>query len=140
MGLLDKYKVLVETAKVSGLENFKVEDQHTILLIAGIAPDADTKNKLWNVYHQIDPNYFSKEVLLEILVNPVVEGTNVKVVTESTALNIRKGPCIDQPIIGQAEKNQTIVLLSRANDQWWLIRTLEGQEGYCYARYLKPVS
>jgi hypothetical protein len=29
-------------------------------------------------------------------------------------------------------------LVNRSNEQWWLVRTNDGEEGYCYAQYLAP--
>ncbi|HCF81093.1 MAG TPA: SH3 domain-containing protein, partial [Porphyromonadaceae bacterium] len=37
-------------------------------------------------------------------------------------LNIRKGPGTDQPIVGKAAHGDVITLISKANDQWWLVR------------------
>jgi uncharacterized protein YgiM (DUF1202 family) len=63
----------------------------------------------------------------------------VKVVTEKSNLNIRKGPGTDQPIVGKAAHNEIITLVSKSSDQWWLVRTNDGEEGYSYAQYLAPV-
>ncbi|WP_082021990.1 SH3 domain-containing protein [Sphingobacterium sp. T2] len=41
--------------------------------------------------------------------------------------------------MGQAAKGEVITLLNRANSLWWLIRTVNGIEGYCYAEYLEPI-
>jgi uncharacterized protein YgiM (DUF1202 family) len=62
--------------------------------------------------------------------------TQVKVVTESSNLNIRKGPGTDQPIVGKAAHGEVITLVSKLNDQWWLVRTKDNEEGYAYAQYL----
>lgn len=139
MGVMSKYQMLIDEAKKSGVAELQIAEQNGILYIRGIAPTADVKNKLWDIYNQIDPNFFSGEVVLDIVVSPDVVGTKVRVVTESTALNIRKGPGIEQPIIGQAAKGEVITLLNRANSLWWLIRTVNGIEGYCYAEYLEPI-
>lgn len=32
-----------------------------------------------------------------------------------------------------------IMLISKANDQWWLARDNDGEEGYCYSQYLESV-
>ncbi len=40
---------------------------------------------------------------------------------------------------GKAEKGDIITLISKANDQWWLVRDNDGEEGYCYSQYLEPV-
>ncbi len=65
--------------------------------------------------------------------------TKVKVTTETSNLNIRKGPGTDQPIVGKAAHNEIITLVSRSSDQWWMVRTDDGEEGYAYAQYLTPV-
>ena len=139
MTLLNKYKVLVNTAKSAGIDDLLVAEQDGVLQIKGTAPNADVKNKLWDVYNQIDPNFLSKEVLMNVYVSTLVSGTQAKVVTESTNLNVRKGPGTDQPIIGTAAKDEVITLISRTSGQWWLIRTTDGQEGYCYAQYLEII-
>lgn len=140
MALLDKYKVLLDTAKSAGINDFQYAEQEGVLQIRGTAPNADIKNKLWDIYNQIDPNFLSGDVVMDIDVSSAVAGTQVKVITQNSNLNIRKGPGTDQPIIGKAAKGETITLISRANDQWWLVRTKDGEEGYCYAQYLEPVS
>jgi uncharacterized protein YgiM (DUF1202 family) len=65
-------------------------------------------------------------------------GTKAKVITDSSDLSIRKGPGTDQPIIGKAAHYEIVTLQSKTNDQWWLIKTDAGFEGYAYAQYLSP--
>ncbi len=76
---------------------------------------------------------------MDVDVAGAVSGGKVEVVTENSNLNIRKGPGTDQPIVGKAAKGEIITLVSKANDQWWLVRTNDGEEGYSYAQYLNPV-
>ncbi|MEI5984465.1 MULTISPECIES: SH3 domain-containing protein [Sphingobacterium] len=140
MSLLSKYQVLVDTAKASGISDLQVAEQDGVLQIRGTAPNADVKNKLWDVYNQIDPNFLTGDVVMNVDVTTSVTGQQVKVITESSNLNIRKGPGTDQPIVGKAAKDEVITLISRANDQWWLVRTKDGEEGYCYAQYLEPIA
>lgn len=139
MALIDKYRVLVDTANTSGITDLQVAEQEGVLHIRGTAPSADVKNKLWDVYNQIDPNYLSGDVVMNVDVSSAIAGSQVRVITESSNLNIRKGPGTDQPIIGKAAKDEVITLISRANDQWWLVRTKDNEEGYCYAQYLEPI-
>ena len=140
MSLLNKYQALIDTANASGIDGLQVAEQEGVLHIRGTAPNADVKNKLWDIYNQIDPNYLTGDVVMNVDVSSAVAGSQVKVITESSNLNIRKGPGTDQPIVGKAAKDEIITLISRANDQWWLVRTKDGEEGYCYAQYLEPVS
>ncbi|MDO7744355.1 MAG: SH3 domain-containing protein [Pedobacter sp.] len=59
--------------------------------------------------------------------------------TQSSNLNIRKGPGTDQEIIGKAAHAEIITVVSRANNLWSLVRTDKGEEGYVYSQYLTPV-
>ena len=139
MSLLNKYKVLIDTANASGISDLQVAEQEGVLQIRGTAPNADVKNKLWDVYNQIDPNFLTGDVVMNVDVTTAVTGSQARVITQNSNLNIRKGPGTDQPIVGKAAKDEVITLISRANDQWWLVRTNDGEEGYCYAQYLEPI-
>jgi uncharacterized protein YgiM (DUF1202 family) len=140
MALTTKYQGLIDVANNSGIENLQIAEQEGVLHIRGTAPSADVKNKLWDVYNQLDPNYLSGDVVMNVDVSTAVAGSQVRVITQNSNLNIRKGPGTDQPIVGKAAKDEIITLISRANDQWWLVRTKDGEEGYCYAQYLEPIA
>ena len=139
MALTTKYQGLIDVANTSGIEGLQIAEQEGVLHIRGTAPNADVKNKLWDVYNQLDPNYLSGDVVMNVDVSSAVAGSQVRVITQNSNLNIRKGPGTDQPIVGKAAKDEVITLISRANDQWWLVRTKDGEEGYCYAQYLEPI-
>jgi uncharacterized protein YgiM (DUF1202 family) len=140
MTLTTKYQGLIDVANSSGIENLQIAEQEGVLHIRGTAPSADVKNKLWDVYNQLDPNYLSGDVVMNVDVSTAIAGSQVRVITQNSNLNIRKGPGTDQPIVGKAAKDEIITLISRANDQWWLVRTNDGEEGYCYAQYLEPIA
>lgn len=135
MTLVEKYKELVDLAKQYGAT---VTESGNVLKINGEVPSGDLKDKMWDIYNRIDPNFKSNDVILNVNVN-AIEGGKVKVVTRESNLNIRKGPGTDQPIVGKAAHGAIITLISKANDQWWLVRDNDGEEGYCYAQYLEPV-
>jgi hypothetical protein len=137
MAIQDKYKELVDTANASGVANLQVKEQDNILYIDGDAPSGAVKDKLWDVYNKIDPDYRSGDLVLNVNVS-ATEGTKATVSTDSSNLNIRKGPGTDQPIVGKAAHLETVTLVSKTNDQWWLIKTDKGVEGYAYAQYLTP--
>ncbi len=138
MSLQDKYKALIDAAN-SGVSDLRIGESEGVLHIQGTAPTADVKNKLWDIYGSIDPNFLTGDVVMDVDVAGAVSGSKVEVVTESSNLNIRKGPGTDQPIVGKAAKGEVITLVSKANDQWWLVRTNDGEEGYSYAQYLRPI-
>jgi uncharacterized protein YgiM (DUF1202 family) len=138
MALQDKYKELIDAAH-SGASDLQINELDGVLHIDGVAPSGAVKDQLWDIYNKLDPNFLTGDVVMNIKVAAAVAGAKMKVITESSNLNIRKGPGTDQPIVGKAAHGEVVSLISKANDQWWLVRTDAGEEGYAYAQYLTPV-
>ncbi len=139
MALQDKYKELTDAATAAGISDLLVREQDGVLYIDGTAATGAVKDQLWDIYGKTDPNFMAGDLVLNVKVAVDAAVTKVKVTTESSNLNIRKGPGTDQPIVGKAAHDEVITLVSRSNDQWWLVRTDDGEEGYAYAQYLTPV-
>ena len=137
--LQDKYKELTLAAQISGVADLQVREQEGVLYIDGVAPSGEVKDMLWNVYDKLDPNFLSGDLVMNVNVVATAPVTKAKVTTERSNLNIRKGPGTDQPIVGKAAHHEIVTLVSQSNDQWWLIRTKDNEEGYAYAQYLTPV-
>ena len=140
MALQDKYKELTDAATAAGISDLQVREQDGVLYIDGTAPSGAVKDQLWNIYDKIDPNFMAGDLVLNVNVNVAADVSKVKVTTESSNLNIRKGPGTDQPIVGKAAHGEIITLVSQSNAQWWLVRTDDNEEGYAYAQYLTPVA
>jgi hypothetical protein len=139
MTLLEKYKELTNTAAATGVQNLNIREQDGVLYVDGEANGA-VKQQLWDVYGKIDPDYVSGDMVLNInSVAGVTEGAKLKVTTNRTNLNIRKGPGTDHDIIGKAARHEIVTLVRKENDQWWVIKTDDGEEGYSYTQYLTPV-
>jgi len=138
MALQDKYSELTSAASAAGVRNLQIREQDGVLYIDGEAPNGSIKDNLWNIYNKLDPDFRSGDVVMNVKVSPAAPGSRVKVTTERSNLNIRKGPGTDQPIVGKAAHHEIVTLVSRTNDQWWLVRTNDGEEGYAYAQYLTP--
>jgi hypothetical protein len=138
MALQDKYKELTDAATASGVTDLQVREQDNVLYVDGTAPSGQVKDSLWDIYNKIDPDFRAADLVMNINVAAAVAGSKAKVTTESSNLNIRKGPGTDQPIVGKAAHNEMVTLVSKTNDQWWLIKTDSGAEGYAYAQYLSP--
>lgn len=139
MALQDKYKKLTDAATAGGIIDLQIREQDAVLYIDGTAPNGAVKDQLWNIYESIDPNFKAGDLVLNVQVDVAATVTKVKVTTESSNLNIRKGPGTDQPIVGKAAHGEVITLVSQSNDQWWLVRTDAGEEGYAYRQYLMPL-
>jgi hypothetical protein len=139
MAVQEKYAELINAAKSSGVNNLQVREENNVLYIDGQAPSGQVKDNLWNIYNKLDPDFRSGDVVLDVNVAEAAAGSKARVITESTNLNIRKGPGTDQPIVGKAAHNETVTVQSQANDQWSLIKTDKGVEGYVYNQYLQQV-
>lgn len=137
--LKNKYKTLVDLANSSSLEQLEISESDGQLMIKAKSNDANVIHKLWDTLNQLDPNYIGGEVNLNITLLGGTSGVEARVITEKTNLNIRQGPGTELPIIGKAAKNEIIVLISRAGSDWWLVRTKDSTEGYCFAQYLEVI-
>ena len=137
MALQDKYKELTDAAKASGISDLQVREQDGVLYVDGTAPTGAVKDQLWSIFDKLDPNFTSGDLIMNVDVNVDASATKAKVVTESSNLNIRKGPGTDQPIVGKAAHGEIVTLVSQTNNEWWLVRTDAGEEGYAYTRYLQ---
>lgn len=138
MALQDKYKQLTDAALAAGISDLNVVEQGGVLHIDGTAPSGAVKDQLWDIFGQIDPNFATGDLILNVNVSTSAAVTKVKVTTESSNLNIRKGPGTDQPIVGKAAHGEVITLVSQSSAQWWLVRTDDGEEGYAFTQYLTP--
>lgn len=138
MSLQEKYKELINAAQSSG--DVTTTEQGGVLYVKGQANSGTAKDKLWEIYGKLDPNFLTGDVVMDIDVAGVGEGTVLRVTTDSSNLNIRKGPGTDQPLVGKAPHGGTVTLINKSNNQWWLVRNEAGEEGYAYAQYLSPLS
>ncbi len=67
--LRGKYQQLIDTATTSGVTDLEVRQQENVLYIDGSAPSDTVKQQLWDVYNQIDPDYRSGDLIMNINVN-----------------------------------------------------------------------
>lgn len=66
MALQEKYAPLVAAAQEAGVANLQVREQDNILYIDGDAASAEIKEALWQKYDEIDPEYRSGDLVLNI--------------------------------------------------------------------------
>ncbi len=139
MTLETKYAELINAVNSGGATNVAVRTQDNVLYIDGVVPTGEAKDAAWGIYDKIDPDFRSGDLVLNLDVSPAAPSTRLKVTTESSNLNIRKGPGTDQPIIGKAPHHSEVTLLSKYNGEWALIRSANGEEGYCSLKYLTEI-
>lgn len=85
MSVQDKYKSLTALATDLGVANLQVREQGEVLYIDGTAKSANDKEKLWEAYGKIDPEFRAADVVMNI---DVAEGTSTEyVVKEGDSLS-----------------------------------------------------
>ena len=86
MALQDKYRELVTTAQSAGVSNLQVREQDRVLYIDGIAPSEEIKQRLWDIYGKIDPDYRSADLVMNVKVIQGAGGTKEYVVVSGDNL------------------------------------------------------
>jgi len=137
MSLQDKYASVVAAAQSAGVSNLQVSEQDGILYVSGNASSSATKDAVWNALGTIDPTYSASDINIDVQVAGLAAGTSLTVATEQSNLNIRQEPSTEAAVVGKAAKGETVTLVEQSSDDWWKIRTADGEEGYAYARYLQ---
>lgn len=135
--LQDKYAGVISAAQSAGVSNLQVQEQDGILYISGNAANTATKDAVWNALGAIDSTYSASDINIDVQVSGLAAGTSLTVATENSNLNIRQEPSTEAAIIGKAAKGETVTLVEQSSDEWWKIRTVDGEEGYAYSRYLR---
>jgi uncharacterized protein YgiM (DUF1202 family) len=134
MGLQDKYSSVVAAAQSAGLSNLSVQEQDGILYITGNANNTASKDSVWNALGTIDASYTATDINIDIQVSGLQAGASLTVATDESNLNIRQEPSTEGQIVGKAAKGETVTLIEQSSDDWWKIRTKDGEEGYAYSR------
>jgi len=139
MSLQDKYKELIDIANFHNVEDLAIAEENGTLHING-KTNAFVKTKLWDTYNKIDPDFASGDMVLNIDAPALELNTQLRVITKSSNLNIRKGPSTEDTIVGKAASQEIVTLVNQFNEQWWEIKTKDGEQGYAYTQYLTPVN
>lgn len=137
MSLQDKYASVVSAAQSAGLSDLSVQEQDGILYITGKATNSAAKDTVWNALGAIDSSYTATDINIDVQVSGLAAGATLTVATDDSNLNIRQEPSTDAAVVGKAAKGETVTLVEQSSDDWWKIKTADGEEGYAYARYLK---
>jgi len=105
MSLQDKYKELTDLATNLGVSNLQVRDQDNVLYIDGTAKSADDKEKIWQAYGKIDPDFRSGDVVMNIEVEEGGASTNYTVVSGDSLSKIGKAHGVSWQTIYEANKD-----------------------------------
>ena len=66
MALQNKYQSLIDAAQAAGVHNLQVRQQDNVLYIDGEVASEAVKKQLWDKYNQIDPDYRSGDLILNL--------------------------------------------------------------------------
>ena len=135
--LQDKYAGVISAAQSAGVSNLQVTEQDGILSVSGSAASTAAKDAVWNALGAIDSTYSASDINVDVQVSGLASGSSLTVATEDSNLNIRQEPSTDAAIVGKAGKGESVTLVEQTSDDWWKVRTADGEEGYAYARYLR---
>jgi LysM repeat protein len=67
MSVQEKYQALLELANQNGT-TYNLSEADGVLHIEGTAPSAEAKQQLWDKYNEIDPDYRSGDLVMNISV------------------------------------------------------------------------
>lgn len=135
--LQDKYAGVISAAESAGVSNLQVSEQDGILYVSGQADSNTAKDAVWNALGAIDSTYSASDINVDVQVAGLAAGASLTVATEDSNLNIRQEASTEGAIVGKAAKGESVTLVEQTSDEWWKIKTADGEEGYAYARYLK---
>ena len=135
--LQDKYAGVISAAQSAGVSNLQVTEQDGILYVSGSAASTAAKDAVWNALGAIDSTYSASDINVDVQVVGLSAGAALTVATEDSNLNIRQEPSTDAAVVGKAAKGESVTLVEQTSDDWWKIKTADGEEGYAYARYLR---
>lgn len=135
--LKDKYAGVISAAQSAGVSNLQVIEQDGILYVSGNAGSTAAKDAVWNALGAIDSTYSASDINVDVQVVGLAAGAALTVATEDSNLNIRQEPSTDAAIVGKAAKGESVTLVEQTSEDWWKVKTADGEEGYAYARYLQ---
>lgn len=135
--LQNKYASVIAAAQSAGVSNLQVTEQEGILYVSGNAGNTAAKDAVWNALGAIDSTYSASDINVDVQVAGLSSGAALTVATEDSNLNIRQEPSTEAAIVGKAAKGESVTLVEQTSDDWWKVRTADGEEGYAYARYLQ---
>jgi SH3 domain protein len=76
-------------------------------------------------------------VLIGLLVLPAASVAETVYVTENFEITMRTGPGSDRKIISLVQSGKALEILEKG-EEWSMVRTLNGKEGWVLNRYLSP--
>ncbi len=130
------YNSILTKAGVT-IPNVKFLVEGNVLSFSGNVSDATVGEKATTALKQAFPSFEIKNYT-EV---EDVSAQNIfyRVATQSSNLNIRKGPGKEYDIVGKAAHDAKVQLIKKMYNGWYFIKDTDGEEGFCSTEYLKLV-
>ena len=64
--LQEKYQSLIDLANQLGISGFNTREENGVMYVDGVAGSSEHKQKLWDEYGRIDPDYRSGDLVMNI--------------------------------------------------------------------------
>lgn len=130
------YDTILNTAGIH-VNNLTCALENGVLSVSGTVIDAATADSAVNALKTapgvtVVKNYLEVEDL-------TVQNLFMKVVTQSSNLNIRKGPGTDFDVIGKAAHHSKVQLIKKMYNGWYYVKSEAGIEGFCSTDYLEQI-
>lgn len=106
MGLQDKYKALIDAAGSEGVSGLQVREHDGVLYIDGTAPSSSSKQKLWDIYESINPDFRDADMVLNLAVAAGAEETYVVKSGDNLSKIAKKYPGLSWKDIYEANKDK----------------------------------
>lgn len=75
MSLQEKYQPLIDLANQSNISGLNITEGEGFIKIEGSAPSAEVKQRLWDEYGRIDPDYRSGDLVLDVTAPEAAQNT-----------------------------------------------------------------
>lgn len=106
MALQDKYKALIDAATAEGISDLQVREQDGVLYIDGTTPGSASKQKLWDIYEDINPDFRDSDVVLNLTVGEGADETYTVKGGDSLSKIAKKFPGLSWQDIYEANKER----------------------------------
>ena len=130
------YNTALISAGVS-LQDLRAQNDAGILTIFGNVTDQATAEKAVAAL-KTQPGVKDVVNLLEIE-DLTAKNVKMRIATQQSNLNIRKGPGTEYDIVGKAAHGTSVQLIKRMFNNWYYIKTDSEIEGFCAANFLEEI-
>lgn len=101
-----KYKALVDAAQAEGVADLQVREQDGVLYIDGTASSSSSKQKLWDTYEALNPDFRDADLVLNLAVAEGAEETYTVKSGDNLSKIAKKYPGLSWKDIYEANKDR----------------------------------